>query len=130
MLRAVQLGVHLGVAALVVSCLPDAPRVQVVRARVHAGERVLVRLDPPSSRPDGELWLTLVPAGAPESSVGERVELERGAAQAAVTAPARGVFEIRLHDRSLARPDDVVDRTRVDVGDAVAARRDPPVWYW
>ena len=109
----------------------SAPRMHVVRATVHAGERVVVHVEGPTSpRRHGDLWLTLVPKEAPESFVGERVVVESGATHVTVPTAAPGAFEVRLHDGYPQRTHHVVARVRVEVAPAAVARRDPPVWYW
>jgi hypothetical protein len=114
---------------LAAACGDPAPRMHVVRARVHVGERVVVHLEE-SPRRHGELWLTLVPPSAPASFVGERIVVDDGATQVTVPTAAPGTFEVRLHDAFPERSHHVVARAAIEVEPAAVARRDPPVWYW
>ena len=111
------------------ACGEPAPRMHVVRARVHAGDAVVVHLES-APRERGALWLTLVPASAPESFVGERIVVEGGATRVTVAAASAGTFEVRLHDDFPLRAHHVVARARIEVAPAAVARRDPPVWFW
>ncbi len=121
--------VALGVAA--VACDSDASRMQVVTTHARAGESIVVRFDTPPVAPRGrgDVWLTLVPAGASDEFVGEHVVLGEGVAEATIPAGDEGAFELRLVDESPRRLARVVSRARVEVGRASLARNEAPAWY-
>jgi hypothetical protein len=115
-----------------VACGNASPRMHVAAGHVHAGESIVVRFDasPVAPRGRGDVWLTLVPAGASDEFAAERVVIEEGASEATVPAGDEGTYELRLVDESPRRLSRVVARARVDVERAPLARNEPPAWYW
>lgn len=76
----------------------------------------MVHLEDATSAPrSGALWLTLAPADAPDSFVGERIVVDPSATHAALPTNAPGHFEVRLHDDWPARSHHVVARKSIDV---------------
>jgi hypothetical protein len=114
------------------ACGIDAPRMRVMATHVHSGESVVVRFDAPPVAPRGrgDVWLTLVPQGAGDDFIGERVILDEGAAEATIHAGDVGAYELRLVDRSPRRLSPVVARARVDVDRPAVPRDEAPAWYW
>jgi hypothetical protein len=83
---------------------------------VPAGAPVVVHLEDAMSAPrEGALWLTLAPADAPESFVGERVVVDASATHAALPTAVPGHYEVRLHDDWPRRPHHLVARKSIDV---------------
>ena len=94
----------------------------VTRKEVPAGEPVVVHLEDALSAPrSGALWLTLAPADAPESYVGERIVVDGQATHVVVTAAAPGRWEVRLHDEWPKRPHHLVARKAIEVVSAQSA---------
>jgi hypothetical protein len=79
-------------------------------------EPIEVAFSAPAYPPAGErLWITLAPAGSPDSEWGELQEVARGQASKRLVPPVAGDYEVRLHDGYPARPFHVVARARVKV---------------
>lgn len=131
-LRALTIAACLVVSATPLACGGETPRMHVVTQHVRAGEVVVVRFDAPPVRQlgRGDVWLALAPAGSTDETLGERVVIEEGAAEAAVAVGDEGAYELRLVDQSPRRLSRVVARLRVDVESAAVARNEPPAWYW
>lgn len=74
------------------------PEMRVNATTVHAGEPILVRFEKPlSMKAADKKWLTLVPAGAEPSAVGERVLLSERDLQYRLSTQDPGAYELRLH---------------------------------
>jgi hypothetical protein len=114
--RALVLSSLLAVAGLASACEDPAPRMHVTRKEVPLGVPVVVHLEDAMSAPrSGALWLTLAPADAPESFVGERLVVDPKATHATLTAPSPGRYEVRLHDDWPNRPHHLVARRSIEV---------------
>jgi hypothetical protein len=99
-----------------VSCTEASPRFHVTRKEVPAGEPVVVHLEDAMSAPrSGALWLTLAPADAPESFVGQRVVVDPSATHADLPTASPGHYEVRLHDDWPHRPHHLVAKKSIDV---------------
>jgi hypothetical protein len=89
----------------VAACSDPAPRMHVTRKEVPLGSPVVVHLEDAMSAPrSGALWLTLAPAGAPDSFVGERIVVDESGTHAKLEAATPGRYEVRLHDEWPKRP--------------------------
>jgi hypothetical protein len=88
----------------------------VTRKEVPLGAPVVVHLEDAMSAPrSGALWLTLAPAEAPESFVGERLVVDGNMTHATLNTSTPGHYEVRLHDGWPSRPHHLVARRPVDV---------------
>lgn len=88
----------------------------VTRTEVPAGTPVVVHLEDAMSAPRaGALWVTLAPAGAPESYAGERVVVDPATTHVTLSTNAPGRWEVRLHDDWPKRPHHLVARKPIEV---------------
>jgi hypothetical protein len=79
-------------------------------------EPIEVSFSAPAYPPAGErLWITLAPAGSPDSEWGELRDVARGEVRKIILPPLAGDYEVRLHDGYPARPHHVVSRAKITV---------------
>ena len=88
----------------------------VTRKEVPCGSPVVVHLEDAISAPrSGALWLTLAPADAPDSFVGDRIVVDAASTHAILKASAPGRYEVRLHDDWPRKPHHLVARSSIEV---------------
>jgi hypothetical protein len=90
--------------------------VAINRLAFKKGEPISVTFTPPIAPPSGEqYWLTLAPAGTPDSEWGKWHIVKDGATNDTLSTEASGSFEVRLHDGYPRLKSHVVSRHKVTV---------------
>lgn len=89
--------------------------------QVGVGAPVMVTFSMPLPKAGEKYWLTVIPAGSPDSEWGQWQYVNAGTRTLDLNAPDRpGAYEVRLHSRYPDKPYNVVCRRTLTVGGAAA----------